>query len=175
MDSALARNVQLRYDFVNAGAENAALAVEGELVYAPMELDPRKAVHIELLDEAAVVTDSFSGTLDGTPCLILAQAETFQWKGQAVRYDIYYVEDLTEVIGQLHSLLGSFLLRAGAVLLVGLLLLLAVVRGSLRPLAELQCSAASIAGGNYEQRVTVRRRDEVGLLAQDFNRMAQAV
>lgn len=175
MDSALARNVKLRYDFVNAGAANAALAVEGELVYAPMELDPRQAVHIELPDEAAVVEDSFSGTLDGTPCLILAQAETFQWKGQAVRYDIYYVEDLTEVIGQLHSLLGSFLLRAGAVLLMGLLLLLAVVQGSLRPLAELQRSAAGIAAGNYGQRVTVRHRDEVGLLAQDFNRMAQAV
>ena len=175
MDSALARNVKLRYDFVNAGAANAALAVEGELVYAPMELDPRQAVNIELPDEAAVVEDSFSGTLDGTPCLILARAETFQWKGQAVRYDIYYVEDLTEVIGQLHSLLGSFLLRAGAVLLVGLLLLLAVVRGSLRPLAELQRSAAGIAAGNYGQRVIVRHRDEVGLLAQDFNRMAQAV
>ena len=44
MDSALARNVQLRYDFVNAGVDNAALAVEGELVYAPMELDPREAL-----------------------------------------------------------------------------------------------------------------------------------
>ena len=59
--------------------------------------------------------------------------------------------------------------------LVGAGVLLAMVKALLRPLGELDESARRIAGGNYEERVTVRGKDELAGLAEDMNVMAQAV
>lgn len=43
------------------------------------------------------------------------------------------------------------------------------------PISTLQAAAAKIAQGDYAQRATVRGRDEVGKMAQDFNTMAGAI
>jgi two-component system nitrate/nitrite sensor histidine kinase NarX len=40
------------------------------------------------------------------------------------------------------------------------------------PLARLGAGARTIAGGQFSQRVEVRGRDEIALLAADFNHMA---
>lgn len=45
----------------------------------------------------------------------------------------------------------------------------------LRPLERLRLSAAQITQGDLDQRIPVRRMDEVGQVAEAFNRMAQAV
>ena len=45
----------------------------------------------------------------------------------------------------------------------------------LAPPSQLQESAEHIADGNYAERVRVSSKDEVGLLAEDFNHMAAAV
>lgn len=44
-----------------------------------------------------------------------------------------------------------------------------------RPIQQLSHGAREIAAGNYTVRVAVRRNDEVGLLAQEFNHMADEV
>lgn len=44
-----------------------------------------------------------------------------------------------------------------------------------RSIRSLNKSAQTIAGGDYTQRVTVLSKDEIGVLAQSFNQMAQAV
>jgi two-component system NtrC family sensor kinase len=62
---------------------------------------------------------------------------------------------------------------AAVVALAVLLAVLALVRSSVVvPLLELRAGAARIAAGELEHRVAVRTRDEVGELAQEFNRMA---
>ena len=43
------------------------------------------------------------------------------------------------------------------------------------PIRKLSRSTRSIAGGQYSHRVKVRSRDELGALAEDFNRMADAL
>jgi diguanylate cyclase (GGDEF)-like protein len=68
---------------------------------------------------------------------------------------------------------------------VALLLILAAVgavilgylltRGITRPLSELAAGADAIAGGNYQQHIEVRSRDEVGKLAAAFNAMADSL
>ena len=65
--------------------------------------------------------------------------------------------------------------NAALCLAAGLLVLVLIIRIALKPLGKLQQAASQIAGGAYEQRVPMKRKDEVGLLAADFNRMAQAV
>ena len=43
------------------------------------------------------------------------------------------------------------------------------------PLAKLQKTTERIASGSYVERVYIHSRDEVGLLAENFNLMAVAV
>lgn len=69
-----------------------------------------------------------------------------------------------------------FFLKTG---LVGLAVVALVTWQSsiflLRPFQELTATAQSIASGNYHVRTKVKRKDEVGLLAEQFNIMAEEV
>ncbi len=60
-------------------------------------------------------------------------------------------------------------------LLAMLLLVYLLARLVLRPLADLQAATARIAAGNYAERVNSHTKDELGVLAEQFNQMAQEV
>jgi signal transduction histidine kinase len=65
-------------------------------------------------------------------------------------------------------------LGIAAAVMVGVALVLGVLLARLitRPVRELTAAAQSIAGGDLEQRVPVRSRDELGVLAAQFNHMS---
>jgi signal transduction histidine kinase len=65
-------------------------------------------------------------------------------------------------------------LGIAAAVMVGIALALGVLLARLitRPVRELTSAAQMIAGGDLEQRVPVRSRDELGLLAAQFNHMS---
>ncbi|HYF66361.1 MAG TPA: HAMP domain-containing protein, partial [Herpetosiphonaceae bacterium] len=65
-------------------------------------------------------------------------------------------------------------LSIAAVIALSIALLFGIVLARLitRPLRELTVAAENIANGNLEQRVPVRSRDEIGVLATQFNRMS---
>lgn len=66
------------------------------------------------------------------------------------------------------------LILVGAALLGGLAMLLGgflMARSVVRPVRALTETAVSIAGGNLDQTVDIRRTDEIGLLARAFNTM----
>ena len=63
-------------------------------------------------------------------------------------------------------------LIAGGLLVAGVLLAALQGIGMARPLRLLNRQARRIADGNFDQRVPEDRRDEIGLLARSFNRMA---
>jgi len=67
------------------------------------------------------------------------------------------------------------LLSAGAGLLLAVLVTMVLGRMFSKPLRELRDAAEDIAGGNYSRRVKATGRDEVGVVGQAFNRMADAV
>lgn len=56
--------------------------------------------------------------------------------------------------------------------LMALVLGMALARTLTRPLHELTAATKAMAGGNLDQRVTVRSRDEIGTLAASFNQMS---
>ena len=74
------------------------------------------------------------------------------------------------------DVLGS-VLPPIALLLFGLNLLAALLfsRWFTQPVRQLSAGAREMAAGNYTVRVRVNRQDELGLLAQEFNHMAQEV
>jgi two-component system, OmpR family, sensor kinase len=73
------------------------------------------------------------------------------------------------------DLARRLLLAGGAALVVAMLLILLVSRSLSRPLAQLAGAAEDIASGNYSRRVGIRGSDEIGMLGQAFDRMAEAV
>lgn len=69
------------------------------------------------------------------------------------------------------------LLSAGAIMCVvlGILIATLLVRAISRPLDSLMQAAGQIAAGTHGARAEVLSRDEVGKVAMEFNRMAQAI
>lgn len=74
---------------------------------------------------------------------------------------------------QRHSLLAG-LLFIGLALCIGLVIAYRVQR-MLRPLKTLVEGAKRIGEGDYENRVRIVAKDEIGSLAHEFNQMAQAI
>lgn len=64
---------------------------------------------------------------------------------------------------------------AGAGLLLAIVVTALLSRALSRPLRELKTAAEDVAGGNYSRRVRATGRDEIGVVGQAFNRMAEAV
>ena len=60
-------------------------------------------------------------------------------------------------------------------LMIESLLIYVISRYLTRPLEQLNRVAEEITDGSYETRITVKSQDEVGLLAENVNRMAEAV
>lgn len=67
------------------------------------------------------------------------------------------------------------LLIAGALVAAGLFLAFFLANRIVEPLRQLTATTAKMAGGDLEARVTVGSQDEVGVLAIEFNRMAERI
>lgn len=91
------------------------------------------------------------------------------------RYAVYVVEDITGVYESITRMVWRFALIGGVGILLGFVLIGLLVRRSMQPLAVLKTAAGRIAAGGYGERATVLSKDEVGALANGFNRMAEAV
>lgn len=74
-----------------------------------------------------------------------------------------------EISQNIQMIIGAFSLAMGA------LLAIAISRGITNPVEKLQKAALQIAEGNFETRVKVDTKDEIGLLAEYFNKMASNV
>jgi PAS domain S-box-containing protein len=64
---------------------------------------------------------------------------------------------------------------AGAMGAAGLALAFLLANGIVRPMRELTATAANIAGGDLEAKARITSRDEIGILAAEFNRMAERI
>jgi two-component system, NtrC family, sensor histidine kinase KinB len=67
------------------------------------------------------------------------------------------------------------LLIAGVLVAAGLVLAFFLANRIVGPLHELTATTAKIAGGDLNAKVSVSSRDEVGLLAAEYNRMAERI
>jgi len=72
----------------------------------------------------------------------------------------------------LRRLNGSIFLSAVGTIIVALLLGVLLARSITRPIRELTKATHAMADGNLNQKVNVRSRDEIGELAESFNKMS---
>lgn len=73
------------------------------------------------------------------------------------------------------SLLRYFVLLSVLLSLLLSILLLFALHRLMRPIEQLGAAANEIASGDYSRRVPVKTHDEIGALAESFNKMAEAV
>jgi len=64
---------------------------------------------------------------------------------------------------------------AGALVAAGLALAVLLANGIMRPVRELTATVAKIAGGDLTAKARIVSRDEIGILAAEFNRMAERI
>lgn len=90
-------------------------------------------------------------------------------------YTVSVVKDVTEQMDQVNRLGRYCLLIGSAVTIASGVVIGLLLTRNLASLRVLQHSAEAIAGGDYSGRIQVPRRDEVGVVAESFNTMAEAV
>lgn len=90
-------------------------------------------------------------------------------------YSVYKLEDITYVWKRMRLLGAGLLLLTLGISIAVSLVLLAVLGRVLQPLQELNAGAKQIACGRYDERIAIERKDEIGELGRNFNRMAEAV
>lgn len=88
---------------------------------------------------------------------------------------IVYIKDVQSLTDFRQQITRSTILicTAVSVILSGILLFLLV--GLTRPFRKLNAAAAEISNGNYDRRVDIHSRDEIGEFAASFNVMADSV
>ncbi len=161
------RKVLLRRLFQQQVSGEAYLRLDGALIYGSAS---ELLIDLSYDPPSGVRNAGYGGSRTYALC-----AGTLSIDGRDGKYQIYLTEDLTQEAEQMAQLYHGFLKNAAITLVVGVLLLAWILSRALKPLGTLQKTAAHIADGAYGERAPVKRKDEVGLLAADFNRMAQAV
>ncbi len=155
------------YCFRSLGVPGSALLVNGEIYSAGTTIPPEKYLDTSGSWEIR----SARRRVDGKFYLVSGKALELRER----QCQVFLVTDVTYIQNQLLRLAGTFALLALTIGLMGLLALRWLIGRTLRPLADLSQAADGMAKGSYSQRVPVAAQDEVGLLAENFNEMAQAV
>ena len=105
---------------------------------------------------------------------ILISGKAVSVVGEAA-YKLVLVQDISELYQDMREqAFLSLLVFLGAVAVCVILVFL-VTKKILRPLRELQHAARDISAGKLERRAHVSGRDEIGLMAADFNKMADRI
>lgn len=85
------------------------------------------------------------------------------------------IYSLTELRRTEISILFNNLKYAGIVFVVGLILMLMFIRKIVKPIKELIHGTEEVSMGNYDERIVIKTRDELELLANSFNDMVKSL
>ncbi len=90
-------------------------------------------------------------------------------------YTLCLVRDVTETFRQMNRIQWYCVALTAIVAAMAAVLVWLGIRNILSPIGTLRRAAADIASGHYRNRIAVRGKDELSELAEEFNRMADAV
>lgn len=164
-DSAAMKYTLTTYCFSRFADDSSVLMKDGEILYSGVTIDPSEFLAVQQ-------TPKQVETKIGGRDILLSGSQAILKDGA---YSVYVVEDISAVYQSVSRTFWTFTLVSAAGVLLGAFLIALSVRRSTKPLSVLAGVAKEIADGGYQMRVNVCTRDEVGALARDFNRMAEAV
>ena len=166
---------------VGAGAEALFVTEDGKLIGADPYTNEMTLLEppAEQIDPIVAQLDRMMGVANAEPASVQFQAaDGTRYFGQVLWLEslhsgILYQIAEQRVFGALTSLvpftLGIILVSLAA---MGLVITLGA-RRVFRPLADLADITGKFSGGDFAQRAVARTKDEIGLLAQSFNHMAE--
>ncbi len=172
------RRSVVKYCFSAIADNNSELRQNGETLYSQLSIDPSayiSAPQIQTDGEIVIVPNKIHNRIiikvDGRDLLMLCS----RVDNRIDTYIIYTVQDISGVYQSIYRMGLFFCVVCLTCILVGALLIALFMWRETRPLAMLGIAARRIAGGEYSGRAELKANDEVGILAQDFNSMADAV
>ncbi|HZJ83782.1 MAG TPA: HAMP domain-containing sensor histidine kinase [Clostridia bacterium] len=157
----------IQYCFSRFASETSVLVQAGEILYSNLSINPEKLLPIEDNYQEQV----YQATIEDTEILIVgSNIPLFK-----DIYSVYVVKDITRVYQDIDRMILRFILISGSAILVGISLMVYSVRRSTNPLISLKDMAQLISQGQYNERINIHSKDEVGELAIAFNTMIGAV
>lgn len=164
--TAVAKRSLARY-LITKFAEGTTILLSGEdVIYNSTTIDPADYLPITAGPQQYIIAE-----IDGRSILLAGSKLTID----QTNYQFYELSDITSVYRGVESMAYQFaLINACVIALAGGALVL-LLRAVLRPIQTLQKNTAFLASGIYDQRIAILQDDEIGELAADFNRMADAV
>lgn len=90
-------------------------------------------------------------------------------------FDLYRFEDITYTEENMKNLIFSSVLITLLIVVVTIFILFCILKHEFKPLQELNIMAENIAEDMYDKRVVIHRKDEIGQIGMNFNKMAEAV
>lgn len=90
-----------------------------------------------------------------------------------LHWQVAVVIPADDYLGSIFQLRQDAIILTGAATLLAILFAFAIAGWIIRPVEHLSEAAADLADGHLERRVNIRRNDEIGVLADAFNRMAE--
>ncbi|MBA3333962.1 MAG: HAMP domain-containing protein [Actinobacteria bacterium] len=91
---------------------------------------------------------------------------------ESLGWYVFVEEPLSEAFAPLTSAIWRTALLLVAFLLLAIATSVLLARKLVRPIESIQAAAARIGSGSLDQRIEVQSHDELGALAEEFNRMA---
>lgn len=155
-----------RYLIDKFADEKTILIADGDVVYNCTAIEPAAYLPVTAETQQYVVAEIGGGSI-----LIAGSRIVIE----NTDYRLYVVNDITSVYTGLEEMAHQFAFINLAVVLLFGAVLMALVRLVLKPIGTLNRNAMYMADGVYDRRIEVSENDEVGALADSFNRMADAV
>ena len=167
-DSRTVENSLVNYCFSRFADASSVLMRGEETLCSGVSVDPRALLPLSEIEYGAQLTER---EIEGRNVLIVGSLVMVR----STSYAVYVVEDISTTYNSIATMAWTFVIVSMAGILLGAESIALLMRRSTSPLTALALTARRIAGGEYGIRASVDTHDEVGALADDFNRMAEAM
>ncbi|MDL2289750.1 HAMP domain-containing histidine kinase [Clostridia bacterium OttesenSCG-928-F22] len=183
-ESELVRRSRIKYLFSSAANHASSgssyiLTWGDESLYNKSSIDPSTIVGASrdlLKSEELHNEQKYTQVAQGEKQFLLISSDVTFYNNEAIDpYSVFLLKDITHIKEGQRTLIINCILISTGVLLVSAGILAFFCFRSFLPLKRLQKSAASIAEGNYRERVSYKGKDEIAQLGKSFNIMGEEV
>lgn len=142
---------------------------------APNDFDTNERFSTYYSEEAAVALSGGEGSVQIESNILAYDTISLNSSNPNLYIVISSLQKKASIYEVLYTKMRSLIMIACIVLLFVLVLIIYVLRKSLQPLVLLSNAAKEIGKGHLRERVHIDSKDEIGVLAESFNTMAQSI
>ncbi|MBQ9872568.1 MAG: HAMP domain-containing histidine kinase [Eubacterium sp.] len=138
---------------------------DGEILYNTLAFEPK------ITDASTDQVRYYTEHTDESTCLVYYS----QLEQRGKTYNLITATDISYIIRESNSLRRNFFLIYGAILVAGTIFALIFSARITKPLASLSEASRAMSEGDYSRRIDHTANDELGVLSDSYNRMAETI